>query len=210
MSILAHGLRAAAGNKKPIEFIGAIRGTGLSNNDTSVTITGHQVGDLLLVSGYSANVAVNPTYTAGWNFIHQFYSPSNSQRLAIHIWKFADTASPIIVNFTNTGSTTSSLAASAVLIFRNASGIGDTAVKTNYTGNAVNSIAVPALSLQKTDGSSAVALSTYIFTNTNITAVTGCVISQGWAREMNATSFTGRTATVNSVQSILGVVEILN
>ena len=206
--ILSHALRAAS--KKPIELITAIRGTGLSSNNTSVTITGHQEGDLLLVSGYSANNANDPTFPSGWNFIHRFYSPSLSQRLGIHIWRFADTSSPITVDFTNSGTVNSTLAASAALVFRNATGIGGTVAKTNYSGSAVNSIAVPTLSLQNTSGSSAVALSTYIFTNTNIGACTGCTIEQGWAVELNATSFTGRTATVNSIQSILGVVEILN
>lgn len=196
-------------SKEPVVFVTSAFGSALSNNDTSVTITGHRVGDLLLAVGSSANTATEPTFTAGWNFIHQFYSPSLSQRIAIHVWRFADTDLPITLNFTNTGTVSGSVAASGILVFRNAIGIGNTVVKTNYSGSAVSSIAVPTLALQKTDGSSAVALTTHVMSATNISACTSCSISNGWAFRLGATSFTGATATVNAVQSILGVVEIL-
>jgi hypothetical protein len=195
--------------QRPIEFIGSVLGSNLSNNDTSVTSTIHQVGDLLIASVYSANTDVEPTVTAGWTKIHTFYSPSLSQRLGVHYYKFATNASETI-EATNAGTISGSSPASAIIVFRNARAIGATTTKTNYSGSSVNSIAVPTLTLQDTSGRSAVVLSTYIFTGDNISACTGCSISNGWAYEMNATSFASRTATVENIQSILGVIEVLN
>lgn len=199
-------LRAAT--RQPIKFVSSVFGSTLATGGiTSVTFSGHQVGDLLIAGG-GGQRTTDPTFTAGWTKINSYQSPSNSARVGIIVYKFATTTANETITFTSTGSSTAVY--SGGITFRNVSAIGANTTKTAYSGNAVSSIAVPTLTMNNTSGKSAVIVATYIFSATNISACTGCSIGSGFAYELGATSFTGRTATVNNIQSICGVVELLN
>lgn len=199
--------RLSSTTKQPISFIGSMYGSTLSGGVTSVTFTGHLTGDLLIAMGGSQQTA-DPSFTGGWTKACSYYSPANSVRVAIIVYKFATSSSNDTVTFTGTG--TSSGTYSGGQIFRNVSSIGNTTTKTNYSGNAVSSIAVPTLTLSVTNGSSAVVVANYIAAANSISACTGCSIGNGLAYELGAASFTGRTATVTTVQSIIGAVELVN
>lgn len=185
--MLSKMLRAVQKTKTPVSFVTAITGTSLVAGLTSVTFTGHQTGDLLIAIGGSQQ-STDPTFTSGWTkIISSLYS--TGPRIAVAVYKFATSSANDTVIFTGTGTSASSY--SSGIVFRNASGIG--ASSFNNTTTFSLSFPVNALTLQKTNGTSAALCGVYI--NSTVSSYNGGITrsSGGIGYKLNLTSFPATT-----------------
>lgn len=191
--------------KSPIQFIGGFTGSTLSSGVTSVTISGHQVGDFLFVVGSSQQTA-DPSFTAGWTKITSFFS-TGTLRVGVMVYKFATTTANETVTFTGTGSSAS--AYSAAYVFRNVRAIGNSNVVTNIGGSA-SSIASPSLTLSDTTtGQSALILASYAMTMTAVP--NSLTIANGMSYGLLRSSWAGGNFTVSGTNLLnCGIVELLN
>lgn len=188
----------------PIQFIGGILGTVLTSGVTSVTFTGHAVGDLLLVLGGSQQSA-DPSYTAGWTRITS-YNSTGTLRVGIILYKWATSTGNDVITFTGTGSST--IRYSSGHIFRNVLRIGNSNVVTGTSANG-STLPSPSLTLSDTRGGSALVLATY---NAGIgTAPNSMTVSAGMAYGLQRSSWPGGNFTTASGVNLAncGIVELV-
>jgi hypothetical protein len=191
----------------PIEFVNGFTGSTLVSGVSSVTFSGHQIGDLLIATG-GGQRSTDPTFTAGWTKITSFFS-TNLTRVGIIVYKFATSTANETVTFTSTGS--SSAAYSAGHIYRNVVAIGNSVARTNISvAEGDTTVPLLDLTLQKTNSTSWVYASSYI---PQLASATDMTENNGQLYLASLSSnFTARTANTDgsSLVNISGVVELLN
>lgn len=198
----------AGGFKLPIQFVGGITGSTLATAVTSLTFTGHQVGDVLIAMGGSQQTA-DPSFTAGWTKICSFVdSYSTSFRVGIFVWKRATTTANEVLTFTGTGS--SAVAYSAGHIFRNVRDIGNFGIVNIAVASTTTLVASPAITLSDTTtGQSALVLAHH--TGTMTAAPNTMTVANGMAYGLLRSSWAGGNFTTSTgVAAISGIIELLN
>lgn len=181
------GATASAGAPTAVSVFSSVAGTTLSSGVTSVTFTGHAVGDMLVAAGGGQTLA-EPTYTAGWTRINGGGVFFTVNRSVVVVYFIANTTSSITVTFTSSG--TSGGVYSNGIIFKQANSIGASAVTQISAGST--SIPYSALTLDQTNGTSAVVVVTYAG---NITAISS---PPTWTLINGGTSSLGGYATTLS------------
>lgn len=185
----------------PIEFVSQATATTTSIS----TMPTHKAGDLLLMFAYRNNNNTAPTLPAGWTNITNTGGNTNSMRIAFKIAANASEASGTWTNATELN----------LHVYRNTSGVGasDSRIGLGTT------LTYGGLTLQKTDGSSQVALfGGHRSTDTSIsTPPTGTVLRSNTARaagfdtDGGVTSWSQQTVEVGGGSSgfVTGSVELL-
>jgi len=125
---------------------------------TTVAMPTHQLGDLIIAFAYRDGNATAPALPAGWTNINNSGANTNSARLA---YKFALSGAETTGTWTNATGI-------VVQVYRGTGGVGASAVG----GASSATITYPALTLQRTDGTSWVARFAGHRTATNMTTNT--------------------------------------
>lgn len=193
--------------KSRIQFISGVNGSTLATGATSVTFSGHQVGDFLLAMGGSQQTA-DPTFTAGWTKICSYNAPTANPRVGIIVYKYATSTANETVTFTGTG--TSSAQYSAGYTFRYVRGVGNSNVVTGTTAAAQTTVPSPSLTLSDTtNGTSALILASYLGFITG--APNSMTVTNGMAYGLLRNSWAGGNFTTSGLVSFnCGIVELLN
>jgi hypothetical protein len=195
-----------AGYKLPITFIGGITGSTLASGVTSVSFTGHQVGDVLIALGGSQQVG-DPSFTAGWTKICSFVGSASPFRMGMFVWKRATSTASDTLTFTGTG--TSAVAYSAGYIFRNVRDIGNFNVRSTASGTTTTTPDTPSLTLSDTTtGQSALVVATYTATATAVP--NAMTLANGMGYGLLRSSWAGGTMTTAVALNVSGIVELLN
>lgn len=196
--MLSKFLRAAG--RLPIEFVSGVIGTPLSTT-TSVTFSGHRVGDFLFAWGGSQSTTP-PTFSAGWTLITSLggTSGAGTSRAITLVYKVATTTASEVITFTGSGS--SAISYSAGYTFRNVAQVGNSNTVFNLIGGT--SYASPSLTLSRTNGTSALILCTYSATMT--AAPGGLIINSGMAYGLNQSSWGGGNLTVSGNNAALAAI----
>lgn len=195
--------------KSPIQFISGFTGSGLSAGVTSVTISGHQVGDFLLARGGNAAQSTDPTFTAGWTKICSYNcTAAGSLRVGILVYKYATTTANETVTFTG-ASATAAAAYSAGYVFRYVRGIGNFNTVTGVTTSA-SSVPTPSLTLSDTTtGISTLVLASFV--GAMIGAPNSMTVTNGMAYGQLRSSWAGGNMTLSASFPVnCGIVELLN
>lgn len=205
MSGVLHSALAATGNN-PISVVNTFLGSSISSGVTTVSMTGLQVGDLLLAAGGGAGT--NDLTATGWTMVASVKGvvASNNRVLTI----FTRTATETSHTATITGaSLTNAQPFSCGIAFRSATSIG--ASNTIYSTATGTAVTLPtSLSMQRTDGTSALACFSYVstidgnnFSFTTSNSVTYKLGQSSWATERTLNSY-------NTIGFLSGVVEVLD
>lgn len=89
--------------KSPIQFIAGILGTTNSVGNSTITISGQQLGDLM-IAGAGSTSTIDPTYTSGWTKINASkYNDGTSQRTGISLYKFATSSASEVLSIAGPG-----------------------------------------------------------------------------------------------------------
>lgn len=194
---------------KHIQFIDGFIGSALTSGVTSVTFTGHKVGDLLIAIGGSQQTA-DPTYTSGWTKITSFNNTNTNFRVGIIVYKFATSTASETLTFTGTGTSTAFY--SSGQIFRNVTGIGASAsISTAITG-ITPVYNTPALTLTSNKGSSTLFGGTYVpYTTTGNNVKTNYDSGNFYILNQNGNYTTAQAQTSGATGTgACGIVELLN
>jgi hypothetical protein len=196
-----------AGYKLPIAFIGGFTGSTLVSGVTSVSFSGHQVGDVLIAMGGSQQTA-DPSFTAGWTKICSFVGSGSPSRMGMWVWKRATTTATETLTFTGTGS--SAVVYSAGYIFRNVRDIGNFGVVNTASTTTTTTPPTPSITLSDTTtGQSALVVASYF---SGVTAVPNAMtVANGMGYGLLRSSWAGGTMTMSgAVYNVSGIVELLN
>jgi len=166
-----------------VQLTSSFSGAGLSGGVTYVTFTGQNIGDLLLAFGTTNQNAPNGI-TAGWTIAGNAYVSNRSLTIA---YKFADTTAADTIYFYGSGDSPYSHCGGMRLL--NGKGIGAFAFNTN--GGTTGSPSMPALTLQKTNGSSAVACATYLMDGTGVSTDPASIFTNGMGFVAGVTYYNG-------------------
>jgi hypothetical protein len=169
--------------------VGSALGSTITDGITTVGIPATQAGDFILAFGSDQN-ANPPVPSAGWTNVLSYKSP-NDARVTQVVSQVTD-GSAQTLTFTGFGDTTvPNTRYSGAIIFRSATGIGNTfSVGSNSTGS---SFTVPAMTL--TYPPSQVVVFGY-YAGILSTAISGATIANGMIYVDGATTFAGGSVTV--------------
>jgi len=184
-----------------VQLASSFMGPGLSGGVTYVTFTGQNIGDLLLAFGSTIQNAPNGV-TSGWTIVGNGYVTSRSITIA---YKIADTTADDTVYFYGSGDSPYSHCGGMRLL--NGKGIGAFGFYLN--GATTGSPGVPALTLQNTNGTSAVACATYLMDGTGVATDPASTFTSGMGFVPGATYFNGGVIYDYPVVNIGCSVEIL-
>jgi hypothetical protein len=169
--------------------VGSALGSTITSGLTTVDIPATQAGDFILAFG-SDQSATLPVPSAGWNTVTSYGSP-NGARITLVVSQVTNGAAQTL-SFQGQGDTTvPNTRYSGAIIFRSATGIGNTfSTGSNSTGS---SFTVPAMTL--TYPPSQVVVFGY-YAGILSTAISGATIANGMIYVDGATTFAGGSVTV--------------
>ena len=207
--MLSNQLRMA---RPPIQVISTIAGTGITSGVTSVTFSGHKVGDFLLAVAGSQQTT-DPTFTSGWTKILNAIGNTGT-RIVIAVYKIATSTASDTVTFTGTG--TSATVYSTGMIARNVSGVGTT-FSLSSSSVATTSFSTPTIQAADRSGRSLIVWSHFNQTTTNIsgtptvTTMPNVTYPAYGSYLLKTLEWTVRTVTLSANSSPIGVlIELKN
>jgi hypothetical protein len=168
--------------------VGSALGSTITSGLTTVNIPATQAGDFILAFG-SDQSATLPVPSAGWNTVTSYGSP-NGARITLVVSQVTDGAAQTL-SFQGQGDTTvPNTRYSGAIIFRSATGIGNTfSTGSNSQGS---SFTVPAMTL--TYPPSQVVVFSY-YAGILSTTISGATIANGMIYVDGATTFAGGSVT---------------